>query len=194
MTAKILCKKHNSALSPLDTLAGRLMKHVQTAQRDLARFNPNSQTHTFDGHKFERWLLKVALGMWVSGNIGRNGARLSGVPSTQLKLMLLGVEPFPESWGLYVKPPDGQFYLHENEFETQSVSHPETDEIKAMHFKLARVPFTLVVGNPDVPFSWGTYRPSAIIFRKNSAHYVANFTWTNTPTGPPIIYDRLRDV
>ena len=61
----LLCRRHNSALSPLDTEAGRLFRAVQDTERALARqAEPRLRTYLFAGLDIERWLTKTLLGAY----------------------------------------------------------------------------------------------------------------------------------
>jgi hypothetical protein len=58
----ILCKRHNSALSPLDTTAERLFEGVREGVKLVPRF----PCRAVNGSAFERWMLKAACGFLVA--------------------------------------------------------------------------------------------------------------------------------
>ena len=62
LTAKILCRTHNSMLADCDQEAGRLASHLQA----LALGNVGSQL-VVDGSKIERWALKTAINNFAAG-------------------------------------------------------------------------------------------------------------------------------
>jgi hypothetical protein len=70
LTAKVLCRKHNEALSPLDAVAGSFFRTVYASTRggiqDLIPLD--ELCFEFDGRVIERWLLKVLCGVLASGN------------------------------------------------------------------------------------------------------------------------------
>jgi len=70
--AKVLCSKHNSLLSRLDTFAkeffGAFYQCVRGGVQGLT--DVNDSTFEFSGRDLERWLLKVACGATASGNQG----------------------------------------------------------------------------------------------------------------------------
>jgi hypothetical protein len=78
LTAKILCDRHNEALSPLDAEAGHFFASLIKALQDLDRKTLSRRPvfHLVGGEMVELWLLKVACGVFYA--IGSNGgARLA---------------------------------------------------------------------------------------------------------------------
>ena len=190
LTANILCRHHNSMLSDLDAEAGRFAAFLREAQVDLARAASRSSVSIFNGRIFERWLLKVLLGMWVSGNLASGGVKIVSPSNADLGPILLGLKPMPSKWGLYVKPPETHFITSHEEFEIVPRSAPD-QVIKAGEFKICRLPFSLLLGTPGG--DWGVRRPAAIILRKQANEHQARLTWGVCRASKPIIYDRVAD-
>jgi|GEM_PF-6248237 hypothetical protein len=86
MTANILCKRHNNALSSLDTEAGKLFKCI----KDIILETTKQKFYSFNGYDIERWLIKLFLGLLSSKNTtsGLEGITPS-LPSTEIKIRLL---------------------------------------------------------------------------------------------------------
>jgi hypothetical protein len=64
LTGKILYRRHNLALSPLDTVALRLFERIDQFHREITdsdRKNLN-RFFLFNGHDIERWMLKTLCG------------------------------------------------------------------------------------------------------------------------------------
>jgi hypothetical protein len=94
LTAGVLCKTHNEALSSLDAEAGLLAG----ALRSLA-VGKAPRTYQVDGIKFERWLLKTMI------NLGTSGWRPDGSmtqPPRDLVEIVHGLKTFFGISGLYV--------------------------------------------------------------------------------------------
>lgn len=74
MTASVLCTRHNNALSPLDTHAGRFFKTLFDAQ-DHAANGKNDETRFFlhSGDALEKWIVKSSLGLYASGILSVDG-------------------------------------------------------------------------------------------------------------------------
>ena len=62
LTSKVLCERHNAALSPLDGVGKRFFEYIMRGieQSDILMIN---------GYEVERWMLKLLCGYLASGNI-----------------------------------------------------------------------------------------------------------------------------
>ena len=85
LAANILCRRHNEALSPLDTEAGLFFSILKTALIDLNRKTLSRKPifHLVCGDAIELWMLKVACGLYFS--IGsKDGAKVANTHSIDL--------------------------------------------------------------------------------------------------------------
>jgi hypothetical protein len=99
LTAKVLCQRHNEALSGLDAMIGEFYDFLRAAI-----VGPHAGSRIFDGEDLERWAMKVLLGLTVSGNVasGQKKARAVEVPDLYLRI-LFGEEDMPQRCGfMYV--------------------------------------------------------------------------------------------
>ena len=110
LVAKILCKKHNSALSELDTAA----KNAFDVFRECVRLNHvrqrlkrqpvwNIKHLTIDGPRLERWFLKTLVnlsfgGRWIIGV----GTHREGTVSRELVEIAFGHRFFENGAGMYI--------------------------------------------------------------------------------------------
>jgi hypothetical protein len=115
LTAKILCTKHNTQLSDLDSAAAyafRKMREFQT-DMDASAVRPQSESATLDGSALERWILKLTLGLLAAQQL-RNSALNRPILSVRqgYELRLLKVlffsELWPCGWGMYLDAAQGQ--------------------------------------------------------------------------------------
>lgn len=85
--AHVLCKRHNGALSPVDTAAGRSYRCMLNAANGVEIGN-----HEFDGDDLERWAIKLLLGANASNNIADSEGRAynSGEPPLDYLQFLFG--------------------------------------------------------------------------------------------------------
>lgn len=115
MTSKILCKKHNSDLSPVDTVGAQAFNAFrESAQLNNIRgkLKPRRwrvQKYTIDGRLLERWFLKTTINLLSLGNIpiGKNSTRL-GKPSGNLVDIAFGRNDFHKPAGLYASAFKGE--------------------------------------------------------------------------------------
>ncbi len=121
-TANILCRKHNSDLSPVDDAAIHAMNTFRTVmkvhqQRKVlleerlwaGRFDLHEYTISGDG--LERWLLKTLINMEMVGGqglpIGAPGGK-HREPPCELVGVALGLRRFENREGLYLAAVEGQ--------------------------------------------------------------------------------------
>ncbi len=107
--SNMLCSRHNSALSPLDSAALQLFEKLQTLR--VSSDQPD-ETHRdvcallVNGHDIERWCLKAMLGGLFSGNLGVPGAEpKSATPQRKFIEFLFGDRAEVPPWGLRVLDP-----------------------------------------------------------------------------------------
>lgn len=153
LVSNMLCDVHNSALSYLDSEAGKFFRVLIAADKQPAILPPLTEV---SGMFIERWLIKVLCGL--ASSAGFNNAT---IPDTW-KRLLVG-DSWPSNWGLYVPSPSGHITLA-NEFYLETLVNSETREVKAAMFRLAGVHFTMLLGQPGNPLAWGKYHPRGLIF------------------------------
>lgn len=78
LTAKILCKRHNEALAPLDSEAGLFFSILSKALIDLNRKTLSRKPifHLVSGDALELWMLKVACGLYFAVG-SKDGVKLA---------------------------------------------------------------------------------------------------------------------
>lgn len=100
LASKVLCARHNEALSSLDDNVSGLYTAVRDWQLDRAVGHV-----AFDGEDIERWALKAMLGFMTSGNArhpsGDGRLVVTSVPESYLRL-LFGEGPWPPGAGMYL--------------------------------------------------------------------------------------------
>lgn len=91
-TSNILCRRHNSMLSPLDETIGQIARFQAAA-------NDKSYKGSIDveGELFERWLLKTVVNLAAAGWL----APIKWQPSPSIAKAIFGLEPVPDRLGLY---------------------------------------------------------------------------------------------
>ncbi len=110
LDSRILCKRHNNALSVLDGCAGRVFRALHLFQDELvpgAKRSPD-RFLLVSGQLFERWLLKLALGGLFSGSFTVPGEGLDRlaqhVALENLVDVLFRGAAWPPDWGFYALP------------------------------------------------------------------------------------------
>jgi hypothetical protein len=98
--AKILCKKHNDALSHLDAEAGKFFRTIYncTCGGIQGMVPVDNLCFEFNGRLHEMWLLKVICGAIASGNYGMK----SRIVPRILVEILFERHPWPSEFGFYL--------------------------------------------------------------------------------------------
>jgi hypothetical protein len=106
MCAKVLCEKHNNALSDVDTEGSRFILSFLNTHMDLLdRKITANKKYEFQGPLIERWLLKYCWGLIASGQGGIGKERIiRKSPPIEFLEVLFGLKALPPRWGLYVRP------------------------------------------------------------------------------------------
>lgn len=176
LVSKILCRRHNTALSPLDAGAGRFIRTIGHYDSDFNNPNPQSELSLFCGEDLERWMLKTVCGMVAANQVAQQRIPLSiDIPVNWIQL-LTGAVQWPPNWGLYITIPKKQTY-HSISFEFIPKTHPETNQVLAADFVFHGLQFSLLLGTPDHPSAWGVYRPRTLIFRKDGVEKMIEVSW-----------------
>lgn len=113
LSRKMLCHRHNNALSPLDKMAAEFFRYFLEDHLDIFKYLGNDDRTSFprgftmvSGPYMELWMLKVLWGAIEAGAISIDGQpayrfRL-GVTTQQLAEILWRGAEWPRTWGLYV--------------------------------------------------------------------------------------------
>ena len=183
LASKILCERHNHALSDLDTLAKKFFQFA------LGKV-PNQWAMVTRGYEIERWMLKVLCGMQSAGNMLHNG---KPVPPTTIHLDFLNTlfysKPIPHGCGLvYVSEAVDNVLF--NRILWAPLIHDSYGllgcDLKIGYFRL----IFLIKGSPT-PYPSGiqkelSYHPKCIVIKEGMAHREVHFGW---PEGKEIILE-----
>jgi hypothetical protein len=99
LVANCLCSYHNTFLSPLDSVAGEVFKNFA----ELA--SPGAPHIFIWGPSFQRWFLKLLIGLMAAKAITLNGEIIekNEVPIEWVEI-LFGLRDFSPGHGLYMTP------------------------------------------------------------------------------------------
>jgi hypothetical protein len=175
ITAKCLCAKHNSTLSPLDSAARHFFSSLSTcfdAETEQVR-------SILSGHDIERWLLKTLRAFAVSGNLARGRQRLPSRFATEARFveMLDDALSWPDGAGLYCTMRPGDLAANHPRFRLQPLSN-ERDEIVGVAVDMMGLVFVLRLDPPDnLRPGEAMYRPSEIVIRFPRVTHFVVLSW-----------------
>jgi len=113
LKAKVLCTRHNSALSGLDAMAAQFFLALDAIDEEFGPREAEAaeRVRVFNGHDVERWLLKMTCGLAASGCVDHGWVKPtdSDIPQEWLHV-LFGDTEFGPMQGLYVPVEIGRRY------------------------------------------------------------------------------------
>jgi hypothetical protein len=189
LTAKILCTRHNNALSPLDAEAAKFFGWLIGALSDLERKSSSRKLNLYlvSGSMIELWMLKTALGIYHS--IGSDaGAKLSETHAIDLakaRLALLdGI--WEERAGLYLFAHVGLALKSSPGIIFAPLSDDPTKRFCGLRISLLSMLtmdllFDAATAKPG-PWPGLIRQPSELRFDKDGRHRYIILTW---PEGTP---------
>jgi hypothetical protein len=100
-TKRVLCKRHNSALSSLDTVGAAFARAHAELMIHLDDGKQGDYHRLFNGYDVERWMLKILCAQQHDARItGSDDLEAWIVPKSWLEILFHGA-PFPLGAGLY---------------------------------------------------------------------------------------------
>ena len=145
ITSKVLCEKHNNNFSPIDQAGIDAVKIIESTLPEYAKSIDTSDVKKYiDGHKFEKWLLKIAINISYNGNnhigFGMTNSE-KGKPSPYLLAVMFGELNFNNKLGLYFLCPNGQYRFKVGSFHVFPVI--KSDVIGGFVFHVRGIDFFL---------------------------------------------------
>ena len=168
LTAKILCQRHNSALSPLDQEAGQFFKMLTRAMMSKAKGQGTikKQLWLASGTALELWMLKVTCGLYFSRLAASNHDSISDTHSIDMRKV---IDAFEGKWehraGLYFNGDVGTVLT--TAFHVQAASL--TDAAKLGGFRISMLGFECdlifdTAGTTDGVWRGVVHRPHELAF------------------------------
>jgi len=178
LASKMLCKRHNEALSSLDAVALRFFQKLDNAIRQRERRN---RAFLFDGTDFERWMLKTLCGVAASGYADIGTVSSDWKPHILWLNILFDGEPFPDRWGFYYSEQSADAI--EGGFKLRTLSN-SADGVYGVKISLNDESFLFLMDTPPENLT-GTYlarysyRPKDIIVLNEYCENVFCFGWND---------------
>jgi hypothetical protein len=153
-SAKVLCDKHNSALSDLDAAAGAAFSTIEVLAEDCIEFarleqGRLSRFHLSSGVDIERWLIKVYCGLVTAKKIRALSGRVVERDSIQPDLLnaLVRTDSLRSPLGLYMHAFAGQ-QRNMGGFSFGTIKLTDgSDEVGGLMLSLGLLNFVLVISD-----------------------------------------------
>jgi hypothetical protein len=189
LTSKILCRRHNSLLHPLDDAALALTRaFVRTFDAD--KFGGENSLILTSGHAFEAWAIKLAVGCVHSGTFaddhGKSLKDNAFLPPALLPA--LRAEPLQHGCGLYMQVGVGFETPGHPPFQVAPflMSHLGQTRIVGATFAIFGVIFRILFDPEGIPENqseegWA-YRPGIIQFTRSDFASALALSWSDERT------------
>jgi hypothetical protein len=175
--ANVLCKRHNNALSPLDSTAGAFFKGILKAPQFLQ--NNDLRVLILSGDDLERWILKtLCTHILVMGKFGKNWE-----PPLEWLEILWSVKPFPPGCGLYFNHEVGQSTPDMAKLALRVLTSPGIAGATGAMVELGPYRFGLAMVPPNPHQTSESvlipkfYRPSDFVISYGNHEVVYSFSW-----------------
>jgi hypothetical protein len=187
--ANILCERHNSGLSRLDTAALALVTTLDCFYLDQAgpTGDYTNEFDLFSGPEVERWLLKM---VWGASEAYAAKPKIRGdIRRRQLADYLFRDTVLPLGWGLYVSGSrSGRRVDPEHAMNVRLEG--SYGELRSGCLDVGGVRLTFALGaRTSSSVTEAIYRPSAIFLTRQGTdrHKVAAFSWDGVTPAPQAI-------
>ena len=171
LVARILCKRHNSCFSALDSEMARFVRTLKGYT--LSTISATSRFEVFSGHDLERWIWKTLFGLAVSGNIQVDqGAALRSSPEARWGDLLFDRVRDDAKRGFYVQS-EGQ--TSDLSFHASPLVNKAKQNLQGLVCVV--LGFNLLATTCEVNVEGGVYRPSMICFVSNEGTRVIRVSW-----------------
>jgi hypothetical protein len=182
LTSNILCRAHNSALSPLDTAGARFFSAIQSCGTTVEGLSLN---FLVSGHDIERWLLRTVAALAVSKNFAIDGAQLDNGLINRLRLSEFLENP--AAW----KPPLGMYYMQgvgyrfwqKRNIEIAPLLVRGSNDIVGMSIDIQGMQIGVLAADHDIAgtgFDRAIYRPQRLIFKMGNLTNTIQLSWEDT--------------
>ena len=184
LQANILCTRHNSALSPLDTMAGKLFRAVDGIYDNLGQqgLSRKSIWRLFSGEELELWLLKTVLGFFHANVLSQNGRKIAEAQ----EIMNPAIEAayrtgyLAEPCGMYVQK-NTTTLVQRRVLDFTSLSDERGERVVGCQLRIGGITTRFIIDpgmtDRDLFIRDYSYRPDYLIYEGRGRRHWIVLTW-----------------
>lgn len=181
LRSNILCKRHNEALSPLDSVSIRILDCLEKIDKASVSEDAEEKIYLFNGYDIERWMLKTVCGVLFSRNGSMTGKQITDwSPPLHWVQILFENKAFPKNTGLFYAGKVGQKENTSLKFDFMPLSD-EVSDIDGAHFRIRFLQFILAMtptdGKQHKLFDGSTFRPGEFLFNTKYGQQAIMLWW-----------------
>jgi hypothetical protein len=179
LTANCLCKTHNSALSPIDTVGGRFFAAIQSCGTSLTGPPHN---FLFSGHDVERWMLRTIAALGASKNFAIDGAQIDSAFVERLRLAELLEDPmrWRSPLGMYLMHGVGYQFAWRENLQLSPIVRRGSDEIVGVIVDIQGFQIGVLADDHDIRgtgLDRAVYRPCSLAFKMGHLTHTIQICW-----------------
>lgn len=186
MTSKVLCERHNNAMSPLDSQAAHFFRTIRTIYYDLMRVSDAAETswHLLGGTAFELWCVKTLCGMFHSKIAAGNHQSLQRTHSLDVNLFAeaLARKTLTDPSALYARVTQGPFQSRISFAPLSVDNESRTIGIRVAFFSCE---FEVILDSREVDLTLlrrgAAFRPWCLLFQQSKRRHIVTMTWPDSP-------------
>jgi hypothetical protein len=190
LTSNILCGRHNSALSVLDTEAGHFLRTIKAVHANLGdkSLSRRLRVSIVSGEALELWILKIACGLFYSKIAAQNRERI--VADHAVETAIITEALFSKRWyqncGLYMRATEGQVVPGVNAISMAPATLVNEKRYVGLRVWIIGLEFAVIfdprgVGPTLIEEGW-CLRPTNLRFNGKLRNHCLVLTW---PAGVP---------
>jgi hypothetical protein len=192
LAANILCVRHNSAFSDVDTAAIRLFKFVNEIHTDLSQksLSRKRKCYLVSGDDLEMWAAKALLGLFHSQPKDTELAEYTidrSVVERSIRAARL-----PKACGIYLNARLGTRRVHhENEITVGTITLKEEIQLIGLAIDIGGVSFDFLMdplGVNILQLSGKPYRPAHLMFEGRGRAHVIFLCWSSDHSKDGVVF------
>ncbi|HPJ81862.1 MAG TPA: hypothetical protein PL103_06545 [Saccharofermentans sp.] len=185
LTSKVFCKRHNEALSSLDTSAAKFFSAIKRFSK--SSYDGRDRIEIFNGRDIERWMLKTLYGLIKSKSLQlKQGARLSIHIDERCLDLLFGRVPFEYGRGFFMRTSYSKHIQVFNHISVSPVLNNTGRTLQGLEFNL--LGFDFLLSTCPINVEGGVFRPGFIVFTSNTGTKVIRLYWPDTSKEEILIF------
>jgi hypothetical protein len=194
LTARYLCTRHNSLLSPIDTAGAKFFEAMQncgTAQSG-ERFE-----YLLSGHDVERWMLRSLAILGVSRNFAIDGAIIDEAFVERLRIVerLENPKLWDKPLGLYLLGGQGHRFTQRADVQLAPLIRSGTEELIGITLDIQGMALALLATEHDTSgtgLDKAFYRPSALVFDIGDVRHAIRLSWEDARSHEEVVLTLTR--
>jgi hypothetical protein len=179
LTAKCLCARHNSLLSPIDTAGARFFEAIQTC--GTTDKGPGL-LFLLSGHDVERWMLRSLAVFGASRNFAIDGTVIDQDFVDRLRIveLLENAAAWRKPMGFYLLRGLGHQFYRRDHVQLAPIVRAAGDEVMGITLDIQGLEFALLAADHDITgtsLDKALYRPGAFVFDIGGVRYRIQLSW-----------------